>query len=416
MRRILIFIVILILIGGAVWFFFGRKTDQQPGSPVGNLFNSFFPIGGDTTVPNETIPTPTPGSSAAEELGRLNRITSRPVAGYTAFDRTYTITVPSSDPKQPDRKETVTEHVIRYVSRANGFVYEITERDGTTSPALQISNIYIPNIYEAVFTDNNKTVILRFLRDDNQTIASYSVPIPEPNTDNTRTQKEGTYLPNNVSSLAATPSGTIARLTSEQGSGVVTTTNSVNANKKEVLRTPFHEWLLSWGGQNLYTQTKASANADGFLYMIDQNQKRLVKILGNIPGLTASVSPSGAHVLYSQSTQTGFTTSILNTKTNATRSFNLSILPEKCAWMQNEDLICGGNTSVASSVYPDSWYAGISHFSDRLYRIYTNAGTYDVLSNNEGESLDITNVTISESKGYVYFINKQTGLLWRFRL
>ncbi len=155
----------------------------------------------------------------------------------------------------------------------------------------------------------------------------------------------------------------------EKGEGVVTTTDTKGGLKKELLRTPFTSWLVITPNQSVYLQTKASAFANGFLYRIDQGSKRLIRVLGDIPGLTASISPKGTYILFSESGIKTFTTKLFITKTGTTKSLDFSVLPEKCVWLKSEDIICAGTNAVTSADYPDTWYMGTIGLQDRLYRI-----------------------------------------------
>lgn len=416
MRKVLI-ITVIILLGAGGWYFYTKnrvaKTGEQP-----VVFKSFFPLGDvvPNTTPDESLapssenPIAIPQSPAT----LFRQLSPGPVAGYSAFPLTTVVTIPATTPKGKPTKQTLVEDVVRYISRTSGYVYEIKKGGLPT----QITNSYIPNIYEAFIADGGKTALLRFLRDDKKTIASYSVPIPDQNIDGSRTQKSGTYLPEDIATLAVSfDGGLIARLTDEKGTAVLSTTNTVNTGRKELFRTPFHEWLLSWGGKNIYLQTKASGTTEGFFYQLDQNKKRLVRILGNISGLTTSISPSGAYILYSQSTATGFTTKLFTVKTGVTRSVGNTILPEKCTWLKNEDLVCAGGGSLPQGTYPDDWYNGTVHFTDQIFRIYTAANTFEVLHSPSTEySFDMTTLQVDESSNTLYFIDKPTGLLWQFTL
>jgi len=417
MRRILIIILILLVVATGVWYFYIRPRQAAGISPVPNVLKSFFPTSTSSTGSFGTGTNPSAngtGTGGTAATSPFKQITALPIAGYTIFSISNQVSVPSvTDPTAKPTVETVVDHMIRYVSRPNGYVYEI--KDGGIP--LQISNIFIPNIYEADFADSNNTAILRFLRSDDETIATYSVPIPPLNTDGTRTQKSGTYLPDNISELAVSPDSTeVARVTTNSNGAIISTSNTSGGSIKTMAQSPFTEWVPMWAGKTLYIQTKAAAVANGFLYSINPSTARLQRVVGSVPGLTASVSPSGTYVLYSQSTATGFTTELLNTKTNTTTDLSLDILPEKCAWLQNEDLICAGSNSVPAGTYPDEWYAGTLHFSDQLYHIATASDTYTVLYNDENtsESFDMTNLQVDEGQQIVYFIDKSTGLLWQF--
>ena len=152
----------------------------------------------------------------------------------------------------------------------------------------------------------------------NKTIATYVVPVPPLNTDGTRTQKSGTYLPDNISNLAISPDQKqLARITDSQNTATVNVSNTGGTSIKSIVRSPFQEWLLQWTPQNMYLQTKATASANGFLYTINQSSASLSRVFRGHPGLTTSISPSGTYILYSESTPTGFATKFLIQKQTA---------------------------------------------------------------------------------------------------
>ncbi len=417
MRRVFLFIILLVLVGGAVWYFFLRTKTDENGNPVAATgFQSFFPVGGtgSDSGPDGVVPTGTETSGSPTNVSRFTQVTDRAIAGYTVFALTKTVTLPNPDPKLPPIITTITDHYLRYVARASGYVYEIKNAE----PAVQISNIFIPNIYEATFADSNTTALLRFLRPDSQTIGTYSVPIPPLNTDGTRTQIAGTFLSDNIDSLVVSPdTKLLARLTTDQNGALVSTTTTRGATKKDLIRSPFREWLISWPTQNtLYVQTKAASIANGFLYRIDSAAGRLRRVIGDVPGLTTSISPSGASILYSQSTQNGFVTRLFDTKTGVTTNLSLAILPEKCAWYVNNDLLCAGSNTVPEGVYPDSWYAGLTHFQDQLYRINPATNTYSVVYDGTERLFDMTDLKLDEGQNLLYFIDKSSGTLWKTTL
>jgi hypothetical protein len=412
-------VIIILLIGLAILtgvYFYTKPKTQIVGDTT-NGFKSFFtgdPINPTNTETgtlsvdkNEVTPT-------LAKASLFKQLSPGPVAGYSAYTNSFVLTTPGATPKSAPNRQTITNQIIRYISRTSGYVYEIKDSGIPT----QISNVYIPNIYEALFADSGKTALLRFLRDDQKTIATYSVPVPEENIDGSRTQKNGVYLPDNISTISiSADTKSITRMTKEGVTSVLSSTTTTNTARKELLRNPFQEWLISSNNQNIYLQTKASGTTTGFLYSLDQTKKRLSRVLGNIQGLTTSVSPLGTYILYSESTASGFNTKILTTKSGVTRSIGVSILPEKCTWTKDENLICAGGGDIARATYPDDWYNGTQTFADKIFRIYTTSNTFDVLHTpKDNESYDMTNLQINESLVVLYFIDKQTGLLWQFTL
>jgi hypothetical protein len=115
--------------------------------------------------------------------------------------------------------------------------------------------------------------------------------------------------------MTVSPDGTqVVRVTTDIKGAVITSSNTGGASIKTLAISPFTDWIPIWANKTVYLQTKASAYANGFLYSINPTTARLQRIVGDAPGLTTSVSPSGTYVLYSESTQTGFVTKLLNTQ------------------------------------------------------------------------------------------------------
>lgn len=419
-RQKIIFISIAVIIGGGLWWYFSSPapttpTSDGPKSTIGR----FFPKAEPGPLPKDDTAgtaqkTDTGPQKTVVQQGPFRQLTNDPVAGFIFFKRS----TPVSTAVAGETPKTIQEYVLRYVSRDNGYVYEIT----TEGSAVGITNILIPNIYEAIFTPDGKNVLERFLRSDNQTIGSYIVPIPEQNPDGTRTQREGIYLSDNITSVAVAPDGKkfAAVIPNGDSAGVFTFTVPENGSTttiaKEIFRSPFTEWLITWPQQKaIFMQTKASSGSEGFLYNLDNITVKLRRMLGNINGLTTSVSPSKKYILYSQSTNVGINTSLYTVDTGTIIPIGHNILPEKCVWKSDENLICAGNDSIEDSSYPDSWYAGVTHFTDTIYAINTNTGSFDIPSGGQNTPYDITNLQVDESNYKLYFIDKKTGLLWRFQ-
>lgn len=411
MRRVFL-LLILILISVGVFYYFRNRQNPEDILKKSD-FTTFFSIGTDRD-PLEEEDSDTPSIADTDltstPLSPLIQIIGRPIAGYTVFTRTKVIETPNPDPTLKPIKQTVVEYVLRYVSRSNGYVYEMVNDNAP----IQISNIYIPNIYEAYFADGNTTAILRFLRNDDQTIATYSVPIPPLNSDNTRTQKEGVYLSDNIRTLTLSPDRkNIAQLIHTVDGSSIGVSGTSGNGRREVLRSPLREWLVFWEGKNIYLQTKASGLEPGYLYRIDQTNKRLIKLLGIIPGLTTSISPKEKYVLISERADTSVITKLFDISTGTTRSIPAAILPEKCVWLANENAICAGNEAIPPALYPDDWYRGTVSFTDTFYLLDTSIGVLSEIEGGSSTLLDAVQLTVNESERALYFIDKKTGYLWR---
>ena len=127
MRKLLIIIIGLILLGGVGWYFYSRNsTSTQGGVPSITDFSSFFPVKdvtdpsllGDEAVPAGVVPSSTTGESTVSTptaLSKFKQLTPHPVAGFTAYTEPYKVTV-ATDPTNPKSKQTTQtryKHLVR---------------------------------------------------------------------------------------------------------------------------------------------------------------------------------------------------------------------------------------------------------------------------------------------------------------
>ncbi|HSE56507.1 MAG TPA: hypothetical protein VLB02_00230, partial [Candidatus Paceibacterota bacterium] len=178
MRKILFILLIIILAGSVFLYFWTKNTPVAQQNGVQSAVRSFFPVGKDV-VEQVTQSSDTPfGNQAINregvadttsfeiERGEAAAVSHAPVAGFFLMP---TSTIGAA--KQED--------IVRYAGRESGFVYQV--QPGVAP--LQITNITLGNVYEALFTNAGNGVVLRFLREDGRTIGSYYVPIPEADAD-----------------------------------------------------------------------------------------------------------------------------------------------------------------------------------------------------------------------------------------
>lgn len=428
MRKVLVVLLILGAAFGAWWYFKVRNSGKTIPQVVSEIS---FPLvgsitsrmGGDGTGFNNS--TGTSGENTDETTNiptvkqKLEQLVPTPVAGFTVFNVQKSLAATMAEDTKNQSTTPVgggfsSNNFVRYVDRANGYVYEIAN-NGTS---IQITNVYIPNIYEAFFADNGKKAILRFLRDDQKTIATFVVPIPEANLDGSRTQLQGSFFPDNIRSLAVSPdTNLIAQLApNNTGGTVLTISDSANKNRKDIMNNSFRDWLISWTAQDrVSVQTRAAGTVEGYFYTIAQSDVRLRKILSAMQGLTASMSPQGGYVLYSESTPNNFLTKLYTVGTGRSITLAVQVLPDKCVWTLDEELICAAIQNASDAIYPDSWYAGLVKFSDTIVRISPSSGLLTTLYD-EGVDFDATNLQFDEVNNQLYFINKNDATLWRLNI
>lgn len=346
---------------------------------------------------------------ASEETGKpslpeLRKISSSPTAGIYVFNKLV----------QGEDRTKFNAVFLRRVDRATGNVYE-TRMDNMEES--RVTNTTIPKIYEAVWGDNENSLLLRYLRDDNETIETFMSKITE-GTDNKEGVLLGTFLPSDIKSLAVSPKkDKVFYLTVVSGEAQGTVMDTVLGKKSVVFRYPFTEWLPDWPADNTITLiTKPSGKTSGFMYSINSTGGNMTKVLGDIRGLTAIMSPNGKKVLYSESAGNSFALNLYDVGSAETVNQSARTLSDKCIWSRDNDVFyCAVPLKPPQALYPDNWYQGLVSFSDVLVRIDAGAGSMTVLVDPKefaGEEIDAINLTLSKNEDYLFFINKKDGAPW----
>jgi site-specific recombinase XerD len=150
LKYIIGLIILLIIAGGAYWYFFVRGIGTTDfGEPSNTQQNGFTPFGRTPTQSSGTS-TSTPrvgtngtGSTASGtqlKIPTLRLLSNTPVAGYGA-----------STTGPVNAKAASTTTAIRWIDRGRGNVYEAR---GNTLDIKTISNTVVPKMYESVWNKN----------------------------------------------------------------------------------------------------------------------------------------------------------------------------------------------------------------------------------------------------------------------
>ncbi len=388
-------IIGIIIIGIILFFVFKPEEIEAPREK--EIIDFFFP---ETREENGLIPTPTiPEEEILEEeitqpIRQLIQITNIPTIGATFHEQT---------------------NKVRYFERSTGHLYELTTQ-GREKKQLTITTI--PKIFEALWSKDSTSVILRYVGLEINDIQTFLVTQTPTTTPQEPEEIEGVFLPLNVLSVANSQAADeIFYLTdtTDQSKGIVATIN--NKNQEEVFNSSFKDFLASWPQKNTITlQTKSSAFKDGYLYKLNPNTESFTKILGGIKGLTTLYFPIEDKVLYSQSIGRTFTTKLYDTEKGTHSSFTYTTLPEKCIFgKKNTDILyCAIPKRIPSAYYPDDWYKGKISFDDVLWQLDLKNGATKIILDKEG--FDITNLFTNTEENYLFFQNKKDSTLWSLRL
>lgn len=425
LKIIIIVFFVLVIIGGGFFFFFLLKDNSPndldlPGTPG----QTFFPV--NTTF--EDSPEKKQESSQEEIkinndnefVPKLRQLSNVPTSGATSFEReTKSSDLFINEEGKEEAKDTK-ETIFRYIERGTGHLFEATEKNITQS---RLSNVTIPKIQEAFFDNSGNKVVLRYLKDDSETIETFVGSLKEATTtDENRniiktTKIEGEYMDFNIDNLVVSGNEIIYLKKTSSGSDIFTAYFD-NLIPKKLFSLSTSQWVLQRPNKNTVTMTtKADSRVPGFMFSYDTKTGRLFQILEDIDGLTTLTSPDGKYILLSQSRGSDLNLLVFNTESKEFKRVGLETLPEKCVWSKTEvaTFYCGAPDYLMRVSYPESWYQGAISFDDSIWKINIEDDFYDnVLPSHKetDKAFDITNLMLSEEEDYLFFINKNDLTLW----
>jgi hypothetical protein len=442
-KKFTILIIVLVIITAVVfgYFYSLKNKEKNSGTESSNFLTKFNPFKKNTEENNENINMVDLSGEILSELEEeaedsdqeLMAVSSFPIAGYGIFMKERFKEVPEiispiipieeiakNQTEKPTAPPTELVPFVRYVNKATGNVYQ-TFADRIDERKLT-SNV-IPRIYEAYFGNKGESVILRYLKTDEKTIETFIGTLPEEVLGGDSLEEgtiEGSFLPENITDLSISPDTLKIFYLFNSGnysSGI--TALALGEKKTQVLSSPFTEWLSGWSNnQKIILNTKPASGIPGYLYLIDVNEKNLTKVLGNIKGLTSLISPDGKKVLYGNDS---LFLNIYDLETGSIYPVGARTLPEKCVWNNESSYIfCSVPKRIPDNTYPDSWYQGLTSFSDEIWGINPIMGISSLISsleNEQGEQdIDGIKLSVDENENYLFFVNKKDNFLWKLNL
>jgi hypothetical protein len=403
MKKVLLFAAIFFILAiGIGWYIiYGRPAEDTPAADGGGLVSPFGGTSGNTNPANgtSTVTTTQPGSV---QLAELTHIFNDPVSGAVIIS-----------------SKTGTATAVRFTERATGHIFDTSLSSGATQ---RVSITTIPKIYESIWLPTGSTTIFRYLNDTTSTIQTYIAKLSKASASSTEgvtAVTQGTFLPENITSIAVNPSATkIFYITSSQTENKGSIAGIDGSKKTQIFSSAVSEWLARWPNDSTITlTTRPSSGVNGNLYFMD-TAGNIRKIIGTTPGLTTLTNPQATLVATADS---GLFFQIYDVKTGKSTPVAIRTLPEKCVWStkQKNLIFCAVPTTLPGGAYPDGWYQGLVSFSDEIYRIDTNTGTASnigALKATFKQDIDATNLSLSKAEDYLTFINKKDLSLWTMRM
>src|SRR5258706_5577502 len=132
---ILVSALIIAIVGGSVWFLFFYKNGQKA-VDLSVTVKEYLPFGTITPPSNQNNQTQTEentgtgGRDQSPTSGKLRKLVSAPVAGFTIISGTTT--------------------VVRYLEKDTGHIYDINLQGSNQ----RVTNTTIPRVYEAIFAND----------------------------------------------------------------------------------------------------------------------------------------------------------------------------------------------------------------------------------------------------------------------
>lgn len=315
--------------------------------------------------------------------------------------------------------------IFRWIDRATGHIYEARENDNTTT---RVSNTTVPGVQEGFFSKNGLSVVMRYLRADNETVETLVGQIESVTEKTTNgyvyneTRLVTRYLQPNILAAGDAPGkDSFYILTEKPGGGSALSVGEyATGTPTSIFESPLAQWIVSWSSTTLAMRTKADPEAPGYLYLVNPTTDVTEKVIENRQGLTTSINPAGTYALFSETVGNDLRLWLKDIEGGEERLLELRTLPEKCAWDPVVETVvyCGAPDFYVRGPYPTNWYQGRFSFDDNIWRIDVAREDYDILYDTrvEEETFDVWRPLAAPNGGHFLFINKRDLTLWALDL
>lgn len=415
MRRNLIIISIVIVILGLGVLAYFILTANKPslsvtGGPTlpgaGTATGSTGSTG--TTGQGTTSTTNSPPSSTT--IQRLEMIDAGPIVpGEAVLDVNSPTSVQTASTSTGTTPSTTPDIETLFIKRESGNVFSYLTDSGIVT---RTSNRTIPGIEEASWLSNGLVAAVRYLSgNDFNLVNTYLLSADGSN---------GSFLSQNLADIS-TASSTILTVASGTNGSIGTLTRGDGSQIAQVFSTPLSDIRATFAGKNQYLVfTKPSQTLNGYAFLVDA-KGNFSRVAGPLNGLVALASPSGKWVLVSFVDSGAMKLELIDAATHETIPLPVGTIADKCAWTADESAVyCGIPTSPdASYAYPDDWYQGAAHFSDRIWKIDVTGRFAQLTLDFTGatqKTLDATALSIDPAGKQLVFVNKNDGSLWRYEI
>ncbi|MFH1129456.1 MAG: hypothetical protein V1686_01850 [Patescibacteria group bacterium] len=387
LKKILIIIVIILIIAlaGLLIYNFLIKKDAQLDDNNGNL-------------PGEQ---PNSNNDQNQNQGNIEQPISERKIIAISMD-------PVLSPTTTNNKTSVI-----YYSKINGNIIQ-SDFDGLNK--ITVSDTNLDNLIKVIWSpDKNKT--LTTFQDNLENVSKYHYNLSD---------KKSSPLNQNIDYISwSSDSSKIAY----QYQNATTDENTINTSNPDgsrysaIFKTRMKDLIVEWPkGSTIYLREKPSGLAKSNLYSLNSLSKAFNKVISDIYGFSLKWSVAGDKILYSKTGSKGENIALFIASANGSgeKAMNVQTLVEKCTWSQDTRYIfCAiPNNIKDAKVLPDDFYKGTFVGDDGFYKINTETGEKINLLESEGlnEFYDANELFLSSNEDYLFFVNKNNGLLYRIKI
>jgi len=399
------FVGIGILVFG-VWFLFFRAPGAVPTSTNGVTFGTGSNVstvgtgdGGSGTNNVQTIT----GQVSAQ---KIFLVATGPIAGATLVQTLHPTTT-----------------IARYVVASNGHIFDLP-LDSPGSVPRAVSNTTIPGVAHTLWTEGGQGVVLQYF--DSGVLKSVHVALPAATTtSSTPAPIRIQFLPDNITSIAASPDGAqvVYLLVTAAGADGYTAKADGTGSKK-LFSLPLKELLITWPSPNtVLAQTKSAANVPGMVFSVGVKTGAVVPLL-YASGLTAAADNTFSHVVYQKTSSAGdaHNTYVRDVVKGTDITLSFDPFPQKCVWSAaNADILyCAAPLQFTAGNYLDLWHMGLGSAAESILSFNVSTGASDIAalpgSKDGGVASAIETFALSPDDHYLVFVSQGNQTLWGVRL
>ncbi len=398
------FIVVTLLMGALVWFFFFRGAAAPTPKPAPTPIPGTLPIpgayvpppspGAPTQLPSEIPPQPALPQTAQEAQGGLVQTTQ------LIGNRTLSPQI-SSDGK----------NVVTFDSYEGSF-YSIAP-DGRTE---KLTEQTFPGATDVIWSPKSDKAVIQFL-DDTKIVYDFNQ------------KKQVATLPKHWETFSFSPSGESISFKSiatdpENSWLAVANADGSGGTLIEPLGTKAAQFTPLWSPSNQivgFFEEGLDSNRKK-LYFIGLNDENYKALTVDGRGIIEKWSPLGTQLVYSAyASQSGYrpelwiTDALGDTIGNNRRRLDIQTWADKCGFFDNTTLYCSVPKTIPEGGGLLPTLAEEKSGGEQIYKIDLNTGEKRKIAEPD-PALIATNIVVSKDQRDLYFTDKYSGKLFHIQL